>query len=61
MTTTGTSTWTFSPFFTTMRSMCSMIWRTGSFWTSLTSTSWLLPAMSRSSRAFARRMSSAVW
>ena len=38
--------------------MCSMIWCTGSFWTSLTSVSCSLPLTSSSSTALARRMSS---
>src|SRR6218665_365093 len=44
-----------------MRSRCSMIWRTGSFCTSFTSARWLLPAMSRSSTAFALRISRPTW
>ena len=61
MTTIGTSTWIFSPFFTTRRSMCSMIWCTGSFCTSLTSVSCDLPLTSSSSTTLARRMSSETW
>ena len=49
----GTSTVTFSPFFTSTKSTCSM-WRViGSIWICLVRPSWVLPSMSSSSSALA--------
>ncbi|CPU64696.1 Uncharacterised protein [Mycobacteroides abscessus] len=61
VTATGTSTATFSPFFTMSRSTCSMTLRTGSRWTSLAMASWPLPSSSMEKSAFECLSAIIVW